>query len=321
MIKTDKPLVSILIAAYNEEKYICECINSCLAQTYRNIEIIVTDDGSTDRTIDVIKANFEKEGKVKLFTFETNRGKVAAFNNCYENSSGAYIALMGADDIAFSNRIEVSLNSIGESSNMVCGDLIKFSEEGILSTCLMNKNFGITDNCIFTFDSLLNQPKVYGGTILGTREIFKNIFPIPESLSHEDWWIPLSAAVRQPIKYIAAPLIKYRIHDSNSSKSKKKLSYEDWKELYTRDNSYYELVLDTFTLSHEQQCLIMYKRLITKLPSLSAYKRINATSQFIKSGIHYRLRIIDLFKLMILTCKPLILYKIFKLRNFIHKLS
>jgi glycosyltransferase involved in cell wall biosynthesis len=97
-----KPLVSILIPAYNAEAWIADTLRSALAQTWPHIEIIVVDDGSTDRTLSIVK-NFEPKGVIVVT--EKNRGVCAARNKAYGISRGDYIQWLDADDLLSPSKI------------------------------------------------------------------------------------------------------------------------------------------------------------------------------------------------------------------------
>jgi len=113
------PLVSVLIAAYNEEKYILECIDSIINQTYNNIEIIVIDDGSTDKTLDILESY--NDNRLKIFTHE-NRGRVFSRNRALSLASGKYVILQDADDWSDKRRIESQVNTAEElNGNPVVG--------------------------------------------------------------------------------------------------------------------------------------------------------------------------------------------------------
>jgi glycosyltransferase involved in cell wall biosynthesis len=90
------PRVSVVIASYNHEKYITECITSALSQTYRDFEILVTDDGSSDNTAEII-GNIH-DPKIHFEKFDTNRGACTAINNCIRKARGEYIAVLNSDD-------------------------------------------------------------------------------------------------------------------------------------------------------------------------------------------------------------------------------
>lgn len=98
-------LISVLIPAYNVEKYIGQCLESVLAQTYKNIEIIVIDDGSTDKTLSICKQYEEKSDNMRVF-HKQNGGVSSARNMALEVSNGDWIAWIDADDVVSCHYIE-----------------------------------------------------------------------------------------------------------------------------------------------------------------------------------------------------------------------
>lgn len=100
------PLVSVLIPTYNRQDFILECINSALNQSYKNIEIIISDNCSTDQTLDICKAAGQKDSRIKVVSTGTNVGPVANWLNCFNNSSGQYIKLLFSDDLLAKDCIE-----------------------------------------------------------------------------------------------------------------------------------------------------------------------------------------------------------------------
>ena len=103
------PKVSILIPLYNSENYIEETIQSCLNQTYENIEIIIVDDGSTDKSLQIAKS-FES-GKLKVYS-QPNSGACKARNLAFEKSIGDYIQYLDADDLLSENKIENQIKDL-----------------------------------------------------------------------------------------------------------------------------------------------------------------------------------------------------------------
>ena len=93
-----KSLVSIITPCYNGEKHVAETIGSVLAQTYTEWEMIIVDDGSKDRSAEIIKSYVEKDSRIKLF-HQPNSGSAAARNNGIRRANGQYIALLDADDL------------------------------------------------------------------------------------------------------------------------------------------------------------------------------------------------------------------------------
>src|SRR5690606_35254275 len=103
------PLVSIIIPVYNSGTCLKECIDSALAQSYRNVEIIVVDDGSTDDCTEFLRSQAYVERNVRLFT-QVNKGACAARNLGMSKTKGEYIQFLDADDLLSVDKIEKQVN-------------------------------------------------------------------------------------------------------------------------------------------------------------------------------------------------------------------
>ena len=110
------PRVSIGIPSYNHEKYISDTIDSILNQTFQDFEIIITDDGSSDNTVEVIKSF--SDPRIKLFVFEKNQGACKAINNCIINSKGEYFANISSDDVWEPDKLEKQVKFLDENLNI-----------------------------------------------------------------------------------------------------------------------------------------------------------------------------------------------------------
>jgi glycosyltransferase involved in cell wall biosynthesis len=106
------PKVSVIIPAYNHEKFVGETIESVLNQTYQDFDLLIADDGSTDRTVDVIRGYTDP--RKRLFTFEKNRGACIVANNCIERSKGRYIAILSSDDVFMPDKLEKQVRFLDE---------------------------------------------------------------------------------------------------------------------------------------------------------------------------------------------------------------
>ena len=107
------PLVSVIIPSFNHETYIRECIDSVLSQTYQDFEIIITDDGSSDKTVDIIKTYVDE--RIHLFEHKYNLGASVATNNCITHSRGKYIAMLSSDDIWDTKKLEIQVSFLEEN--------------------------------------------------------------------------------------------------------------------------------------------------------------------------------------------------------------
>jgi glycosyltransferase EpsE len=106
MNNVNEPLVSVIMGVYNSEKTLSECIESVIAQTYENWEFIICDDGSVDKSYEIVKKYAEIEPRIKPIKNKSNKGLPYTLNHCISNSAGKYFVRQDADDIMFDQRIE-----------------------------------------------------------------------------------------------------------------------------------------------------------------------------------------------------------------------
>jgi len=112
----DNPLVSIIVITYNSSKYVLETLESAKAQTYQNIELIVTDDCSTDDTVEIcgnwIEKNKERFVRTELVKSDTNTGIAPNCNRGLKVAKGEWVKYIAGDDILFSDCINQNINYI-----------------------------------------------------------------------------------------------------------------------------------------------------------------------------------------------------------------
>lgn len=133
----NNPLVSILIPVYNTEKYVAEAIESALNQTYKNIEIVIVDDGSTDRSWEIIESYREKYPNIIKTFKQENKGACAARNKAFELSTGQYIQYLDSDDLLAPDKIEHQIkyfDGSGEDELVVFGNWIVFKNNRLYPT-------------------------------------------------------------------------------------------------------------------------------------------------------------------------------------------
>jgi glycosyltransferase involved in cell wall biosynthesis len=115
---TDAPLVSVIIPAYNAERFIARTLESVLNQTYKNIEVLVVDDGSSDRTPEIVHHFAEIDSRITLFQ-QSNAGVAAARNLAIQHAKGAFIAPLDADDIWYPTNLEKQVQCLAQSDASV----------------------------------------------------------------------------------------------------------------------------------------------------------------------------------------------------------
>ncbi len=109
----EKPLISIIVPVYNVENYIIQCVDSLINQTYDNIEIILVDDGSKDKSAEIITKYFKKDSRIKFFQ-QSNKGPSAARNYAIQQCKGEYLTFLDSDDWLDTNTCEVLVNKLSE---------------------------------------------------------------------------------------------------------------------------------------------------------------------------------------------------------------
>lgn len=113
--------LSILLSAYNAEPFIAEAIDSLIAQTFQDFELIIADDGSSDRTRSIID-QYQKHPQIVISHNEKNMGKVATINRLFSQSQGEFVTVHDADDVSLPERFEIQLRKLQHNESLVmCG--------------------------------------------------------------------------------------------------------------------------------------------------------------------------------------------------------
>lgn len=212
---SDGPLVSVVIPAYNDEKYIEETIQSVLLQTYKNIEIIVVDDGSSDSTAELVR---QLGSNIKLLQVK-NGGPAKARNAGIKTSSGEYIAFLDADDVWFPEKIEYQLDMFKENTGLVyTGRLWIDSSGNPLKDQPVQNNFPSGQ----IFDAMLSANYMVTSSVILRRDVIDKIGMFDESdtfLNCQDYQYWLRICSEFEAEGSSKKLIKYRVHDSNRHKN------------------------------------------------------------------------------------------------------
>jgi len=211
--------VSIIIPTYNGEKYIRETIESCLSQSYNNIEIIVVDDGSTDGTVDILRSY---GNKISLTINKTNQGIVKNLNNITLGLKSKYFIFLGHDDILPINHIEIMIGEFDDNTAAVHCNSIVIDEHGKEKYLARDDDIQQkkTDNCIFEL-SIDNFISSCG--MLHKTEIFQKLNGWNEEYKqYGEWLYYIKELEYGKIKYTTKTKAFYRKHESNITKSFRK---------------------------------------------------------------------------------------------------
>ena len=115
----EKSLVSIITPCYNSEKYILDTITSVLKQTHQNWELLITDDGSNDKSVEIINKLKKEDSRIKLFKIK-NSGPAVARNLSIQKAKGVYMSFLDSDDLWYPNFLERSIEECKKSEGFVC---------------------------------------------------------------------------------------------------------------------------------------------------------------------------------------------------------
>jgi glycosyltransferase involved in cell wall biosynthesis len=208
-----KPLISILMPAFNVEKYVGPAIESVLRQSFTNFELIVLDDGSSDETAKIIDT-YSDPRLIKIF-LEENKGLVNARNILVSEARGEYIAFLDSDDLADPNRLELQLKYLQSNQLDLCGTdhLVLCQSSGKIKSS-KQRHSDADIRAMISVSSPLCNPSV-----MGRADIFKKVPYLAGNDGAEDYvmWVNLALS---GCKFGNVPrnLITYRLHEQQISK-------------------------------------------------------------------------------------------------------
>lgn len=213
----DKALVSVVIATFNLAAYLPLAIKSVLDQTYKNIEVIIVDDGSTDGTRDAISV-YLNDPRV-TYLFQENKGQAAAKNYGVRESRGEYVAFLDGDDMWVPEKLDAQIPMFlkSEAVGLVYSRMRYIDEIG--------KELKVTDNELFrgrVSGPLLIRNFIGFGTCVVKKECFERLGAFQEHRRmgiDYDLWLRLST--QYEFEYVDRPLLCYRLWAGQMSKNYK----------------------------------------------------------------------------------------------------
>ena len=215
-------LVSIITPSYNSEKFISETIKSVLNQTYKNWEMLITDDGSTDNSIEIIRILSEKDPRIKLFSIK-NSGPAVARNNSIKHAKGSYLAFLDSDDLWMPEFLSTSISHILKSEGFVFSSYKRCNE---ITLKEQYKDF-IVPKKVTYMDILKTNSISCLTAFIDIEKLGKEY--MPEVLYRQDMGLWLKYLKK--INYaegIEETLAIYRIRNNSHSRNKKKLLKPQW---------------------------------------------------------------------------------------------
>jgi len=205
--------VSIIIPTYNRADVLPMAIDSILAQTYKNYEVIIVDDGSTDNTKDILK-HYLKKPNVH-YIYQDNKKQAAARNTGIRCSKGEYIAFLDSDDLWYPEKLGLQVRILDKNNDAG----MVYSNQMLIDNSLNNKGVKYSPKILKSgniFKELLLR-KFYCSlpTVLIRKSVLDDVGLLDEGLRNalEDWELTLRVTRKYKVACIDKPLLKRRIHD------------------------------------------------------------------------------------------------------------
>ena len=235
------PLVSILVITYNQENLILETVESCLRQTYENLEIVVSDDGSTDRTPEILREVKRRNPEmVRLVLNQQNGGITANSNAGLAACSGEYIALMGGDDLLLPTKIASQVDAFQADPDLVLSyHPCHVMRNGELTELVGNRPKDIVEDLvdmIGNFGAQMPGP----ATMVRANAIHADGFNV-EIGTASDWMFFIDVSSHGEVRRIDETLAIYRQHGGNVGERYFSYSDDFIKTLELADRRYGDL--------------------------------------------------------------------------------
>lgn len=222
------PLVSVICLCYNQANFVRQAVASVLNQSYPNIELIIADDGSSDKSKEVIRSLVAENPSITFVDLPQNLGNCKAFNRALAYARGSYLIDLAADDVLLNNRVEVGVRVLQQSGpdfGVHFSDAEIISDEGdtLYTHSKLYPHHTIPQGDIYLH--LISRYFICPPSMMFTREVMNHLGGYDENLLYEDFdfWIRSSRV----FKYCYTPevLVKKRVvKNSLSAKQIKKLN-------------------------------------------------------------------------------------------------
>lgn len=215
--------VTVLMALYNAAPYLKESIESIINQTYRDFEFLIIDDGSTDRSVDIVESF--NDPRIKLFHNDGNRGLIYTLNRGFELVKTKYLVRQDADDVSVLDRVEKLVNFMEKNPEVtICSSSFTYFNEP-------NKIFRQPEtNDEIKVTALSRCPLTHGASIIRLNEFKINeLWYDPEYIHAEDFEMLTRACQKVKLYNLSEPLYCYRKHDEQISNlySREQITMDD----------------------------------------------------------------------------------------------
>ncbi|MGE3261143.1 MAG: glycosyltransferase family 2 protein [Bacteriovoracia bacterium] len=282
------PLVTVLLPVYNAEKYLAEAISSVLAQTFTDFELLIVDDGSTDRSPEIIHGL--RDTRIRYLRNEENQKLIRTLNRGLKEAKGEFIARMDSDDICFPQRLERQLQFFRrEPDTAVAGSFAIRIDENSVHGAVINRPVGND----LARNVWLPTPLLHP-TVMMRRSVVDRGFIYDENCLHcedYDFWIRIAKAGLR-IENLPAPMLYYRVHGGGISFQNRALQLSNSFQVFCRHYG-------NVKLSFEEYCSLIgardekmpWRRRLEILRTLAGEKPMSLWVLVRQAQMHLRLSI------------------------------
>ena len=204
-------MISVCMATYNGEKYIKSQIESILSQIPENAELIISDDGSNDRTLEIISSI--NDDRISVYHSKL-KNLIKNFENAISQASGNIIFLTDQDDIWKPNKVERMLEILHQGYDVVTCDCSIFNSKGEI---VVPSYFEAISSGPGFMRNIIKRNSYMGCCMAFTAEVKKASLPFPKSIPMHDLWIGLISEVKFKPYFLRESLVLYRQHENNAS--------------------------------------------------------------------------------------------------------
>lgn len=207
----EEALVSIALCTYNGARFLSQQLDSLLAQTHRNLEVVAADDCSSDATAEILHDYARRDPRVQVLTATANRGVTRNFEFALEHCRGHYIAPSDQDDIWLPEKLSTLLDNMADAALSYCDSELIDEQGRLLGKRVSDQShmLSTTDPAIFAFGNSIS-----GHALLFRSSLLPKVLPVPEGFFH-DWWIAAVAAANGGVVYCPRVLVHYRQHGNS----------------------------------------------------------------------------------------------------------
>ncbi len=220
-------MISICIATYNGERFIKEQLDSILPQLSEEDEVIISDDSSTDRTVEIINSFHSKQ--ITLLEGGLFHSPTFNFEHALKHTNHEVIFLSDQDDIWEKDKVQKMLQHL-QTYDLVISDATIIDANGDPT----GDTFYNINNSVPGLINNLIKNSYIGCTMAFNRKVLVKVLPFPKSTPMHDWWIGLVAECFGKVYFMQEPLTLYRRHETNASASAEKSPYSLGKKLSMR---------------------------------------------------------------------------------------